>query len=263
MKNTDFHSMEQQKFDLKAPENLKRATLAQMQQAAGKKKDRFYPVAAALLTAAACLALVWIALPREDSPNPSAPSSHSGQTEPLTAQTNQSALAHLTSSLADSQSVLKRLRDADSLVPYYDKPREDNTPPELVAEIREGRTLQWPLTDYRISLPYNDYAENGVPLHPRTDMAAPKGTNVFPLCEGVVTETGYVSSWGNYITIDHGDGLTSSYAHCQEIFFRAGDSVSMGDVIATVGATGMATGPFLAFSVTQDDVPINPEALFQ
>lgn len=263
MKNTNHHTMERKKFDLRAPENLKRATLAQMQQAAGKKKDRFYPAAAALLTAAACLALVWIALPREDSRNPSAPSSHSGQTEPLTAQTNQSALAHLASSLADNQSVLKSLRQADRWIPYYSKPREDNTPPELVAEIREGHTLQWPLTDYRISLPYNDYVENGVPLHPRTDMAAPKGTNVFPLCEGVVAETGYVSSWGNYITIDHGDGLTSFYAHCQEIFFHAGDSVSMDDVIATVGATGMATGPFLAFSVTQDDVPINPEALFQ
>lgn len=242
-------------FHLKAPEKLKKHTLEQMQQAAGKGKDRFCPAAAALLTAAACLALVWLAAsPHENT------SEISEENEAMTVSTGQKTIASLAGAITDTETVVEVLRQ---FIPYYAKPIEDNTPDDLVAKIQNSHTLQRPLTDYRISLPYNDYQENGVPLHPRTDMAAVKGSAISPLCEGVVTEAGYNARLGYHITIDHGEGLISSYAHCNELFFDVGDNVTMSDTIATVGATGMATGPFLAFSVTQDGTPINPEALFQ
>lgn len=244
-------------FDLKAPEKLKKITLAQMRQAAGKEKDRFYPAAAAILTAAACLALVWFAAPTHKNL-----SETSEGNEAMTASTGRKTIASLSGSVTDNETVVEVLRQI-SHIPYSAKPIEDNTPADLVAKIQRSHTLQRPLTDYRISCPYNDYQERGVPLHPRTDMAATKGTGISPLCEGVVTEAGYKATLGYHITIDHGEGLISSYAHCNEIFFGVGDSVSMSDTIATVGATGMATGPFLAFSVTQDGIPINPESLFQ
>lgn len=244
-------------FDLKAPEKLKKHTLEQMRQAAGRGKDRFYPAAAALLTAAACLALVWLAA----SPNENTSETSEGN-EAMTASTGQKTITSLAGSITDNETVVEILRQINH-ISYYAKPIADNTPADLVTKIQNSHTLQRPLTDYRVSCPYNDYQENGVPLHPHTDMAAVKGAGISPLCEGVVTETGYVASRGNYITIDHGEGLVSSYAHCKEIFFSVGDSVSMSDTIATVGASGMATGPFLAFSVTQDGTPINPEALFQ
>lgn len=244
-------------FDLKAPEKLKKHTLEQMHQAAGRGKDRFCPAAAALLTAAACLALVWLAA----SPHENTSGTSEGN-EAMTASTGRKTIASLAGSVTDNETVVKVLRQI-SHIPYSAKPIEDNTPADLVAKIQRSHTLQRPLTDYRISCPYNDHQERGVPLHPRTDMAATKGTGISPLCEGVVTEAGYKATLGYHITIDHGEGLISSYAHCNEIFFGVGDSVSMSDTIATVGATGMATGPFLAFSVTQDGIPINPESLFQ
>lgn len=250
-------------FHLKAPEQLKKHTLEQMRQAAGKGKDRFYPAAAALLTAAACLALVWFAAsPRENASPYENTSEISEGNETLTASTGRKTIASLAGSITDNETVIEILRQISN-IPYYAKPKADNTPADLVTKIQSIHTLQRPLTDYRISCPYNDYQENGVPLHPRTDMAAVKGTCISPLCEGVVTEAGFKSTLGYYITIDHGEGLISSYAHCNEIFFGVGDNVTMSDTIATVGATGMATGSFLAFSVTQDGTPINPEALFQ
>lgn len=248
-------------FDVKAPDKLKKHTLEQMQQAAGKGKDRFWPAAAALLTAAACLALVWLAAsPHENASSHENMSEMSEGNEAMTASTGHKTIAILAGSITDNETVVEVLRQ---IIPYYEKPVEDNTPADLVTKIRNSHTLQRPLTDYRISLPYNDYQENGVPLHPHADMAAVKGSAISPLCEGVVTEAGYKSTLGYYITIDHGEGLISSYAHCNELFFGVGDNVTMSDTIATVGATGMATGPFLAFSVTQDGTPINPEALFQ
>lgn len=248
-------------FNLKAPEKLKKHTLEQMRQAAGKGKDRFWPAAAALLTAAACLALVWLAAsPNENASPHEITSEISEGNEALTASTGQKTLASLAGSITDTETVVEVMRQ---FVPYYAKPKEDNTPADLVTRIRNSHTLQRPLTDYRISCPYNDYQENGVPLHPRVEMAAVKGSAISPLCEGVVTEAGYKSTWGYHITIDHGEGLISFYAHCNELFFDVGDNVTMSDTIATVGASGMATGPCLTFSVTQDGVPINPEALFQ
>lgn len=244
-------------FDVKAPEKLKRHTLEQMRQAAGRGKDRFRPAAAALLTAAACLTLVWFAASPHD--NTSEISEENGA---LTASTGRKTIASMAGSITDNGTVTEVLRQISN-IPYYAKPVADNTPADLVTKIQSSHTLQRPLTDYRISCPYNDYQENGVPLHPRADMAALKGSAISPLCEGVVTEAGYKATLGYYITIDHGEGLISSYAHCKEIFFGVGDNVTMSDTIATVGATGMATGPFLAFSVTQDGTPINPEALFQ
>lgn len=244
-------------FHLKAPEKLKKHTLEQMQQAAGKGKDHFCPAAAALLTAAACLALVWFAASTRENT-----SETSEENEAMTASTGQKTIASLAGAITDTETVIEVLRQISN-IPYYAKPIADNTPADLVTKIQNSHTLQRPLTDYRISCPYNDYQENGVPLHPQADMAAVKGTGISPLCEGVVTEAGYKSTLGYYITIDHGEGLVSSYAHCKEIFFGVGDNVTMSDTIATVGATGMATGPFLAFSVTQDGIPINPEALFQ
>lgn len=62
--------------------------------------------------------------------------------------------------------------------------------------------------------------------------------------------------------IDHGNGLVSKYTHCAELLKEKGDAVTLDDVIATVGKSGKATGPHLGFSVTLNEVPINPEKLF-
>lgn len=154
------------------------------------------------------------------------------------------------------------LTDPDHLVPYYSMPSSDHTSADDIAAIQAAFSVQCPLINYRVSCAYNDFQENGEPLHPRIDMAAPEGTDIYPLCDGTVLEAGYSAGQGRYIVIDHGDGLVSSYAHCKELLVSEGDTVSATSVIATVGKTGRATGPFLAFSVTWNGNPVNPEALF-
>ena len=85
------------------------------------------------------------------------------------------------------------------------------------------------------------------------------GKNVLASCSGTVTETGYEPDMGNYLVIDHGNGLMTKYTHCKEILMAAGDSVEQGEVIGTLGKTGKVTGPCLGFYVYQDGEVVDPD----
>ena len=98
-----------------------------------------------------------------------------------------------------------------------------------------------------------------VRFHYGTDFAAWTGEDILAFADGKVTFAGYSESYGNYITIDHGSGWESLYAHCSELLVRSGDSVAAGDKIALVGETGLATGPHLHFELKCNGVYINPE----
>lgn len=98
-----------------------------------------------------------------------------------------------------------------------------------------------------------------VRFHYGTDIAAYSGENVDAFADGTVTFAGYSDSFGNYITIDHGGGWNSLYAHCSYLYVREGQSVTAGEKIALVGATGLATGPHLHFELQHDGVYVNPE----
>jgi murein DD-endopeptidase MepM/ murein hydrolase activator NlpD len=79
---------------------------------------------------------------------------------------------------------------------------------------------------------------------------------------GTVTMAGRRSGYGNVVVVDHGDGLTTLYAHCDSLSVRAGQQVQPGDVIAQVGDTGRATGPHLHFEVRSDGVAVDPIETF-
>ena len=64
--------------------------------------------------------------------------------------------------------------------------------------------------------------------------------------------------YGLYTQIDHGNGVTTFYAHCGKLLVQQGQSVKMGDVIAESGETGNATGPHLHFEIKKDGVLLNP-----
>lgn len=98
-----------------------------------------------------------------------------------------------------------------------------------------------------------------VRFHYGTDFAAWTGEEILSFADGVVTFAGYCDSYGNYITLDHGGGWESLYAHCSELRVQSGDSVEAGSCIALVGATGLVTGPHLHFELTKDGVYVNPE----
>lgn len=95
-------------------------------------------------------------------------------------------------------------------------------------------------------------------FHHGVDIAAPQGTEITAFADGVVDFIGEGDSYGKYIQLRHSDHVTTLYAHCSELLKQKGDSVQMGDVIARVGQTGMATGPHLHFEVKVDSVWHDP-----
>lgn len=98
-----------------------------------------------------------------------------------------------------------------------------------------------------------------VKFHYGTDMAAWTGEPVYAFADGTVTLAAYSDSFGYYITVDHGGGWQSLYAHCSRLDALDGQSVKCGEQIALVGATGLVTGPHLHFELTHGGVYINPE----
>ena len=125
-----------------------------------------------------------------------------------------------------------------------------------------GGKFAWPAPSYtRIS---SDY---GMRIHPTlnvekfhngVDMAAPNGSPILAAYDGQVVAADYNSSMGNYIMIDHGDGLYTVYMHCSSLSVSAGASVSKGATIGAVGSTGRSTGPHLHFSVRLNGNYVNP-----
>lgn len=96
--------------------------------------------------------------------------------------------------------------------------------------------------------------------HPAIDVGSWTGSPVKASDSGyvVVSGGGWNGGYGNHVIIDHGNGFVTLYAHLNSIFVRAGESVSRGQQIGTVGNTGNSTGPHLHFEVRYQGAPQNP-----
>lgn len=94
--------------------------------------------------------------------------------------------------------------------------------------------------------------------HKGVDLAAPMGASVFAAMDGRVTASGKVAKYGNYVVIDHGNGVATLYAHHRANLVHEGDIVHRGQKIAEVGMTGNATGPHLHFELRIGGLPQNP-----
>lgn len=95
--------------------------------------------------------------------------------------------------------------------------------------------------------------------HQGLDIAAKTGTPIKSVADGTVTHSGTMGGYGNLIIIDHGNGITSYYGHCNKLYKKVGAKVSAGDVIAEVGSTGNSTGPHLHFEIRQNGKYVNPQ----
>ena len=126
----------------------------------------------------------------------------------------------------------------------------------------ESRWFQWPVQDSRTVWKGNPYGIINGKLHSGIDIPADQGAVILAAADGTVTETGFDAEKGNYLILDHGDGLTTLYAHCRNVDVQEGDTVKAGEMIAAVGCTGMYTGPHLHFEVRQDGEAQNPVAYF-
>lgn len=94
--------------------------------------------------------------------------------------------------------------------------------------------------------------------HQGIDLAAPTGTPVYATADGVVGRADWYSSYGLYISVNHGAAMETRYAHMSRLAVTAGDFVKKGDIIGYVGSTGRSTGPHLHYEVRVEGVAVNP-----
>lgn len=128
----------------------------------------------------------------------------------------------------------------------------------------DGGVFKFPLASYtRVS---DDY---GMRIHPTlgveqfhngVDFASASGTAIFAAYDGKVVAAAYNATMGNYVMIDHGDGLSTIYMHASALYVSKGDVVARGDTIAAVGSTGRSTGSHLHFSVRLNGSYVSPWA---
>lgn len=100
-------------------------------------------------------------------------------------------------------------------------------------------------------------------FHRGIDLAAPQGENIYSSFFGEVTDVGVSDIYGNYIEITHSKNLKTVYSHCEKIIAKEGMKVKTGDRIATVGSTGISTGPHVHFEIIANDKYCDPMWIFE
>lgn len=100
-------------------------------------------------------------------------------------------------------------------------------------------------------------------LHEGVDFVADTGTAIMAAAGGIVVTADFQPHYGNTVEIDHGNGLTTRYAHASKILVKVGAVVKRGQKVAEVGSTGRSTGPHLHFEVRKNGVAQNPNRFLQ
>jgi len=159
---------------------------------------------------------------------------------------------------------------------------EENTStdkPEYVVEVKEDIVAKknaikeedivsyiFPLKDnFRVSSKFGyriHPVKNIKKFHYGIDLACPKGTIIYAVTDGKVARSNFANGYGNYIIINHSNGVTTAYAHLNTRNVKNGDYVKKGDVIGYVGSTGRSTGPHLHFEVIKNSKKVNPAIVF-
>ena len=137
---------------------------------------------------------------------------------------------------------------------------------ELILALRDNREFLvmtpsiWPAEGHLTSgfgYRVNPFTGKSV-LHAGVDIANRIGTPIVAPARGTVTFSGWQNAYGNSIIINHGNAITTRYAHMEKLLAKEGQVVNRGDVIGAIGNTGRSTGPHLHYEVRVGGVPVNP-----
>ena len=170
--------------------------------------------------------------------------------------------------------------DLDTLGPYGeadlrvailtlgDKLRRQSSQLDALQSLMVGRQLEsdltpagWPVSKGWIS---SRYGERSDPLtgkramHWGYDFSGTPGTDVLSVAAGVVTWAAPRATYGKTVEIDHGNGFVTRYAHNKDLAVKAGDQVTAGQLIASMGSTGRTSGPHVHFEVLKNGARVNP-----
>ena len=99
--------------------------------------------------------------------------------------------------------------------------------------------------------------------HTGVDYAAPTGTPVMSVADGVVIESSYQGAYGNMVVVQHNARQTTVYAHLSRMQVKRGQTIKQGDIIGAVGSTGLSTGPHLHFEFRVNGRHVDPLTLAQ
>lgn len=131
-------------------------------------------------------------------------------------------------------------------------------------------SMQHPLEEARLTAsfgPWKSPFKNAVDHHNGLDLASPQGSVIVAPATGVViaaeSDPASLGDYGVVLTIDHGQGVETLYAHLGNILVKVGDQVEVGQPIATVGMSGKTTGPHLHFEVRQQGQLIDPATVIR
>lgn len=169
----------------------------------------------------------------------------------------------ISSDLSETQDKLKELQAAAEAAQRKQQEKESGYSPNAGASVVTGNGMfTHPCPGY--SYISSEFGWRAQPLpgastnHKGMDFAAATGTPIYAATSGTVTSASYSGNAGNLIVINHGNGLQTYYMHCNTMHVRAGQTVSKGQNIGTVGTTGNSTGPHLHFQVMLNGTPVNP-----
>ena len=146
------------------------------------------------------------------------------------------------------------MRDEKGIRRYYD----------LEGKSLQKQFLKAPLRFSHISSGYSLHRLHPVlgivRPHLGVDYAAPAGTPVYAAADGVISSAGFMGGFGNLVRVRHGGSYETYYGHLHAIArgIRSGARVSQGDLLGTVGATGIATGPHLDYRMSISQCFVNP-----
>ena len=160
----------------------------------------------------------------------------------------------------------ERAANADEVAKYEEQIAEE------IRKLQQGSSQSylegdwiWPVEDrFTMITTYFGYDAWRSGNHSGIDISGGgiNGTNIYAAKGGTVikAKTSYTPgySYGKYVVIDHGNGYSTLYGHCSEVYVTEGQQVSQYDVIAAVGSTGWSTGPHLHFEVRINGTATNP-----
>jgi murein hydrolase activator len=165
--------------------------------------------------------------------------------------------------LAALESLKQAAKELDHTVISL-KPETDLSEPEKNVSIKRFSALKgllnMPVKGKIISLfgPHRNKKFNVINFQSGIEIKADRGEPIRAVYKGRILYARWFKGYGNMIIIDHGNNYYTIYAHAQEIFASKGDTVEMGEVVATVGDSGSMIGPSLHFEVRYHGKPVDP-----
>ena len=125
--------------------------------------------------------------------------------------------------------------------------------------------MVWPTTSRWVTSPYGNRIHPVLgysKFHSGIDIGVGSGNPIYSAKSGVVILSQYYYGYGNAVIVDHGNGLSTLYAHLSSLGVSKGNWVNQGQVIAYSGNTGISTGPHLHYEVRVNGSTVNPMSYY-